>query len=152
MSKYRSIFAAILAVAVVVLLSFGGVAEAKRVAKPPSYTSEQIAQIQEYASELSAIKDRLPELADLIQKQDWVFVRNFIHGPLGELRAKMAFASQNLLGEDQKQARAAAKTVVDNLVAIDQAAQAENYKLAIRNYAETVRDLDNFLSLLPKGS
>lgn len=149
MIKYRSILAAVLAVVMVVLLSFSDVAEAKRIAKPPSYTSEQIAQIQAYASELSTVRDRLPELADLIQKQDWVFVRNFIRGPLGELRTKMMFVSQNLLGEDQKQARAAAKAVFDNLIAIDQAAQKEDYKLAIRNYAETLRDFDGFLNLLP---
>lgn len=151
MIKYRSILIAVLAVVMVMLLSFGGVAEAKRVTKPLSYTSEQIEQIQDYASQLSAIRERMPELADLIQKQDWVFVRNFIHGPLGELRSKMMFVTQSLLGEDQKQARSAAKSVFDNLVAIDQAAQGRDYKLAIRNYAETLRDFDNFMTLLPKG-
>ncbi len=149
MVKYQSIFTAVLAVVMVVLLNLGNVAEAKRAAKPLSYTSEQIAQVQEYAAELSALRDRMPELADLIQKQDWVFVRNFIHGPLGELRAKMLYAAQNLLGDDQKQARTVAKAVFDNLVAIDQAAQNRDYKLAIRNYAETIRDFDNFLNLLP---
>lgn len=151
MVKYRSILTAVLAVVMVVLLSFGSVAEAKRAAKPQSYTSEQIEQIQDYASQLSAVRDKMPELADLIQKQDWVFVRNFIHGPLGELRSKMTFVAQTLLGDDQKQARATAKAVFDNLVAIDQAAQEKNYKVAIRNYAETLRDFDSFLTLLPKG-
>ncbi len=150
MVKYRAILTAVLAVLMVFLLSLGNGAEAKRVAKPLSYTSEQISQIQEYGSELSALRDRMPELADLIQKQDWVFVRNFIHGPLGELRAKMLYAAQNLLGDDQKQARAVAKAVFDNLVAMDQAAQNRDYRLAIRNYTETIRDFDNFLNLLPK--
>ncbi|UBF24231.1 photosystem II protein PsbQ [Kovacikia minuta CCNUW1] len=151
MRKFRAIFAVVLAFALVVLVSLGSVAEAKRPTQPLTYTSEQIAQLQTYASDLSAIRDRLPELADLIQKQDWVFVGNFIHGPLGEIRTKMNFLAQNLLPADQKQARSIAKLVASNLIAIDQAAKDKNYKAAIRNYAETIRDLDDLLQLVPKG-
>ncbi|MGA7937396.1 MAG: photosystem II protein PsbQ [Kovacikia sp.] len=151
MRKFRAVLAVVLALVAVVLLNLGNVAEAKRPAKPLTYTSEQVAQIQEVASELSTLRGRLPELADLIQQQDWVFVRNFIHGPLGELRTKMGFLTQKLLPNDQKQARSIAKLVADNLVAIDQAAKDGNYKAAIRNYAETIRDLDSFLQLVPNS-
>jgi photosystem II protein PsbQ len=151
MRKFRAVLTVILALAAVVLLNLGSVAEAKRPAKPLTYTSDQITEIQESAAELSSIRDRLPELADLIQKQDWVFVRNFLHGPLGEIRTKMSLLSQKLLPTDQKQARTIAKAVADNLVAIDQASKDENYKAAIRNYAETIRDLDAFLQLAPRG-
>jgi photosystem II protein PsbQ len=151
MRKFRAVLTVILALAAVVLLNLGSVAEAKRPAKPLTYTSDQITEIQESAAELSSIRDRLPELADLIQKQDWVFVRNFLHGPLGEIRTKMSLLSQKLLPTDQKQARTIAKAVADNLVAIDQASKDENYKAAIRNYAETIRDLDAFLQLVPRG-
>jgi photosystem II protein PsbQ len=151
MGKYRSILAVILAFVTVIFISLGNVAEAKKLVKPPAYTSEQIVSIQQYASELSALRDRMPELADLIQKQDWVFVRNFIRGPLGELRTKMGYLSQNLLPTEQSESRKLAKSVFSNLVAVDQAAQDKNYKLAIRNYSETLRDLDLFLQLVPKG-
>jgi ABC-type Zn uptake system ZnuABC Zn-binding protein ZnuA len=63
----------------------------------------------------------------------------------------MSLLSQKLLPTDQKQARTIAKAVADNLVAIDQASKDENYKAAIRNYAETIRDLDAFLQLVPRG-
>lgn len=151
MIKYRSILSVLLALVMVLLMGFGNVAQAKRAPKPPTYTSEQIAQIQAYATELSNLRSRLSELSTLIQKQDWVFVRNFIRGPLGEIRVKMLYATQNLLPADQPAARKAAKAVFDNLIAIDQAAQDGDYKVAIRNYAETVRDLDGFLQLLPQG-
>jgi len=150
MVKLRSIVVAVLALAFIVLLNFGSVAEAKP--KPQTYTGEQIEQIQSYTSELSALRDRLPELAALIQKQDWIFTRNFIHGPLGELRTKMLNVSRYVLPDAQPRIRAAAKLVFDNLVAIDEAAEVSNYKAAIRNYAETVRDFDAFLQLLPKAS
>jgi photosystem II protein PsbQ len=151
MRKFRAVLTVVLALAAVVLLNLGSVAEAKRPAKPLTYTSEQITEIQESASELTTIRDRLPELADLIQKQDWVFVGNFLHGPLGDIRTKMSRLSQKLLPNDQKQARTVAKAVADNLVAIDQASKDENYKAAIRNYGETIRDLDSLLQLVPRG-
>jgi photosystem II protein PsbQ len=151
MVKLRSVLTVLLALAIVALVSFGNVAEAKKLTKPPSYSPEQIETIQEYTTELSALRDRMPELADLIQKQDWVFVRNFIRGPLGELRSKMSYLTQNLLPADQAEARKVARSVFTSLVAIDQAAQNEDYKLAIRNYSETLRDFDAFLQLVPKG-
>jgi len=151
MIKFRAVLVIVLALVAVVLLNPGNVAEAKRPAKPLSYTTEQISQIQATASDLSSIRDRMPELADLIQKQDWVFVGNFIHGPLGEIRTKMSSLALNLLPNDQKQARSLAKSVGDNLIAIDQAAKDKNYKAAIRNYAETIRDFDALLQLVPNG-
>ncbi len=70
---------------------------------------------------------------------------------LGEIRTKMGSLALNLLPNDQKQARSLAKSVGDNLIAIDQAAKDKNYKAAIRNYAETIRDLDSLLQLVPNG-
>lgn len=152
MINVRSIFSIALALVLTLVLNLGNAAEAKKLApKPPTYTSEQIAAIQEYTADISAVKDRLPELAKLIQEQDWTYVKNFIRGPMGEIRTKMLGAARNLPPEAQKQARAAAKLVADNLIAIDMAADNRDYKLAIRNYGETVRDIDAFLQLLPQG-
>lgn len=151
MSKYRSVVSVILALVAVVFVNFGNAAEAKPKAQPLTYTSEQLETIQGYVNDLSKVRDRLPELAQLIQKQDWIYVRNFIHGPLGEIRATLLKLSRNLLPDAQAPARKAAKAVFDNLVAIDQAAVKGDYKLAIRNYAETIRDLDSFLQLVPQA-
>jgi len=150
MVKLRSIIVVVLALVLVVVLNLGSVAEAKP--RPKAYTAEQIEQIQAYVSDLSAVRDRLPELATLIQKQNWIFVRNFIHGPLGEVRTKMLNLSRNLLPDAQPQSRAAAKLVFNHLVAIDEAAAKGDYKAAIRNYAQTIRDFDGFLQLVPQAS
>jgi photosystem II protein PsbQ len=148
----RSILPLVLALVAVLIVNLGNVAAAKPPAKAASYTAEQIEQIQEYAAGLTEMRDRLPELANLIQTQDWTFARNFIHGPLGEIRFKMLYLSRNLLPADQKKARDLAKLVTDNLVAIDKAAERQDYAAAVRNYAETVRDLDAFLQLVPQAS
>jgi photosystem II protein PsbQ len=150
MTKYRSILALLFAVVVVFFIGFSNPATAKPV-KKLTYTSEQIADIQTYANELAALGNRLPELQDLIQKEDWTFVRNFIHGPLGEIRLKMGQAARKLLPDAQKQARQVAKQVGEDLVAIDQAAENQQYKIAIRCYGETIKDLETFFQLLPQA-
>lgn len=150
MMKFRSVLAILLALVTAFMLNVGSVAAAK-VKKPQTYTPAQLERIQEYASTLQATRDRLPELATLIQQQDWTFTRNFIHGPLGELRSDMSALIRNLLPDAQPSARLLAKTVFDDLIAIDTAAQAGDYKKAIRNYAETLRDFDAFTAILPKA-
>ncbi|XGV95330.1 MAG: photosystem II protein PsbQ [Leptolyngbya sp. BL-A-14] len=145
MVKYRAAVAFILMVIAVVLVSFSSVAEAKTL----SYTPSQIEDIQTYAAEVSEIRDRLPELATLIQSEDWTFVRNFIHGPLGELRTKMAYISRSLLPADQAKARAQVAETFKNLVAIDAAAEKKDYKAAIRSFGKATKSLDAFLELVP---
>ncbi len=147
MIRVRSIFIFMLVLITVTLVSFGHVAEAK----PLSYTSAQIEEIQPYVTEVTALRDRLPELATLIEEQNWTFVRNFIHGPLGELRAKTAYISRSLRPEDQAKARELAKDTFKSLVAIDAAAASENYKLAVRSLDKTIKGLDAFLELLPQS-
>lgn len=150
MTKYRSILAVIFAVVAVFLIGFSNPATAKPV-KKLTYTSAQIADIQNYANELATMGNRLPELQDLIQKEDWTFVRNFIHGPLGDIRVKMSLVAGKLLPDAQKQARQVAREVGNDLVAIDQAAEKREYKTAIRYYGETIKDLEAFFQLLPNA-
>ena len=150
MTKYRSILAFVFAIVAVFLIGLGNPAAAKPV-KKLTYTAAQISDIQGYASELTAMRDRLPELAELIQNKDWTFVRNFIHGPLGEIRVKLSQVTRNLLPDTQKKAREIAKDIADDLVDLDQAAAASDYKLAVRYYGEATQDLDAFFALIPQG-
>jgi photosystem II protein PsbQ len=147
MVTYRSIIAFVLMLLTTMLVSCSSVAEAK----PLSYTPAQVEEIQTYAADLVALRDRLPELADLVQKENWTFVRNFIHGPLGELRTKMIYLSRNLLPSDQTKAAALAKETFQSLVALDAAAEKADYKVAIRNLGKTTESLNTFLELVPNG-
>ncbi|XHX80512.1 MAG: photosystem II protein PsbQ [Stenomitos frigidus ULC029] len=147
MVTYRSVIAFVLMLLTTMLVSCSSVTEVK----PLSYTTAQVEEIQTYAGDLLELRDRLPELADLVQKENWTFVRNFIHGPLGELRTKMIYLSRNLLPTDQAKADALAKEAFQSLVALDAAAEKADYKVAVRNLSKTVEGLNEFLELVPKG-
>lgn len=147
MTRFRSILAVLLAFVTAFLVSCSSGTEVK----PPTYTSTQIEQIQQYAGEIEGMRSRLPELATLIQKENWTFVRNFIHGPLGDLRAKMSQIERNLLPNDKPKARDASKQVFEDLVGMDAAAQAQDYKTTIRSYAAIQKDINAFLDLTPKA-
>ena len=147
MARFRSLLTVVLACVMVFVVSCSGPVATK----PPTYTTTQIEQIQGYVSEIEAMRDRLPELATLIQKENWTFVKNFIRGPLGELRTKMSLVERNLLPNDQPQARETSKDLFGDLISIDTAAQEQDYKAAIRSYAKLQKDLSAFLDLAPKA-
>jgi photosystem II protein PsbQ len=128
------------------LVACGGPAAVK-----PTYTPERIAEIQGHTADLQKLSDRLPELQNLIQKEDFIFARNFIHGPLGEIRILMGRISSDLLPKDQPPARDLAKQIANDLVQIDEASAENNYKAAVRYYGETVKDLESFYKLIPQG-
>ncbi|MBM0741205.1 photosystem II protein PsbQ [Phormidium sp. CLA17] len=151
MVKIRSIMSAALALLMVLVIAVGQV-EAAKVKKPLTYAPEQLEQIQGYATELQAMRDRLPELGALVQQQDWTFTRNFIHGPLGELRVKMQNVSRVLLPDAQPGARKLAKEVFNDLTALDLAAQTSKVAVAQREYGAAVKDFDSFLAMVPEAA
>ncbi|MCL1464791.1 photosystem II protein PsbQ [Argonema galeatum] len=147
MPRYRSFLALVLAFLTAFLVSCG----TPEVKKPPTYTPAQIELIGQNVSAIKALRDRLPELAKLVQDENWVFVRNFIRGPLGELRGRISGIERNLLPDARPKAREAAKELYESLVSIDQAAQKRDYKAAIGNYAAIQKNLNAFLDLAPKA-
>jgi photosystem II protein PsbQ len=150
MVNYRSILSLILALITAFWLNVNSV-EAARAKKPLTYTSQQIEQLQGYAGELQVVRDRFSELEALIDKEDWTFTSNFIHGPLGELRFKLASVVRTLLPSAQAEARSLSKEVFGDLNAIEMAAQSSDYKAATRGYVNLTKDLDAFLMLIPKA-
>jgi photosystem II protein PsbQ len=150
MANYRSILASVLAFIAVLFICFSDPALAKSV-KKLTYTPQQIEDIQTSMGDVSAMRDRFPELKTLINQKDGIFARNFIHGPLGELRSKLSTVTRSLLPDAQKQARKIAKEVANDLVEIDRAAAANDYQAATRYYNETLKDLDAFSQLVPNG-
>ncbi|MBD2079027.1 photosystem II protein PsbQ [Leptolyngbya sp. FACHB-17] len=147
MAKYRSILALVFCTIMAIVM----VGCSSPTAVKPTYTPEKIAEIQSYAKDLSELSDRLPELQNLIQQEDFIFARNFIHGPLGEIRVIMSRVAGSLLPNEQKPARDLAKQIANDLVEIDQASASNNYKEAIRYYGETVKDLEALTKLIPQG-
>jgi photosystem II protein PsbQ len=147
MRRYRSILASILALVMVCLVSCGS----PQAAKPPAYSPTQLEIVKQYEGNVLELRDRMDELEQFIVNRDWVNVGTFIHGPLGDLRRDMGYVSRNLSGKTKKTASQTAQDLFVDFEAIDAAADAGNYSLAVQNYAEAIKDFDAFLSLIPKG-
>lgn len=148
MTRFRSTLALILTLITAFLVSCSNPSVTP---KAVSYTPAQVAQIQTYKSDISALRDRLPELATLIQNREWSDVRSFIHGPLGELRRKTSNLARTLAPSVQKPALEAAQNIFGHLEEIDEAAENSDYRQAIRNYAEAIKDFDAFFQFVPNA-
>lgn len=149
MSRQRSLLSLILVLLATFLISCGSPTVAKA---PPTYTTAQLTKIQTYLPEIQAVRNRSEELKNLIQKNDWIYVGNFIHGPLAEARLNMTYVIPNLLPQDQPAARQITRDLFNHLVKIDQAATNGNYQLAVSTYPAVVADIDKFLDLVPETS
>ncbi|MEL6471044.1 MAG: photosystem II protein PsbQ, partial [Cyanobacteria bacterium J06623_4] len=127
MRRYKAVVGVLLAAIATFLVSCGG----GPAAEAPTYTPEKIAQLTNYVSRLEAKRDRLPELLNYIEKDNWVNVDNFTHGPLGQLRAELLRLSNQLLPDDQPKAKQLSEEILGHLQNIDEASQERNYGNAI---------------------
>lgn len=148
MALYRFIVALILVVVVTLASSCSYAIAATKSAT--TYTPAQIEQIQVYVPRIQALRERMEELQTLIQKQEWVDVGTFIHGPLGTLRQNLNRVAFKLNPQDKAAASQTAKDLYNDLVRIDQAAQEGKYQQAVSNYRSALQELDAFLKLIPK--
>jgi photosystem II protein PsbQ len=146
MFRFRSLLSLVLVAITVFLVSCGGAP----VAKGPLYSNAQLQQIQTYAAGVNTLRDRLIELPPKIQAEDWVEVGSFLHGDLGELRARMSRLARTLAPKKaQTAALAAAQEVFEHLNAIDEAVLERDTSKALKNYNAAIQDFDVFLDYLP---
>lgn len=148
MRRYRAVVGVLLAAIATFLVS----CSSGPAAVAPTYTPEKIAQLQNYVTRIQTARDRLPELAKYIEKDNWVNVDNFTHGPLGELRAELLRLSGQLLPNDQPKAKLLAEDILGHLQNLDEASQNRSYGEAVTQYREFVDDFDAFLSVIPEGA
>ncbi|MBE7382619.1 MAG: photosystem II protein PsbQ [Leptolyngbya sp. SIO1E4] len=145
MTRYRSFLGLILAVITVFVVGCGG----GNISQPTTYTSDQIAEIQVYTPRVTELRDRFPELEAYIQDKDWVNIRSFIHGPMGELRVRLGRVAVRLLPQAADQAKALADELAVHLERLDAAAEAFNQIESAEQYRLALDDFDAFLSLVP---
>lgn len=143
--RLRSALGFVLAAISVFIVSCGG----SNVSQPTTYTGEQIAQIEIYAPRVTELRDRFPELENYIQDKDWGNISSFIHGPMGELRARLGRVAVRLLPQDAETAKALADELAVHLEKLDAAAQEYNQIQAATQYREALDDFDAFISLIP---
>lgn len=148
MARYRSILALVLAMVMTFVVS----CSSPTAKTPPTYTAQQIAQIQQFASSVEQLRDKMPILATSIQNKNWTDVGTFIHGPLGELRRLLSSTTRQLLPDEQKEASEVAKDLFTRLENIDLAATKANSQAAVQNYQAALKAFDRFLELVPEPS
>lgn len=145
MKQYRAVVGVLLAMVATFLVSCSGDTQVA----PPTYTPEKISQIQNYVGRIEQARDRLPELERYIQKDNWVNVDNFTHGPLGQLKQQISRLNGQLLVEDQKKAKVLAEEISAHLQNLDEASQDRNYNDAIFQFEEFKTDFDALLDIVP---
>lgn len=146
MKIFRPILSLILILATTILVSCGS----PTASAPPTYTPEKLQKIKTYRIPLDVARQRIPELGQYIDKEDWVNADTFLHGPLGLIRRDLTYLSKALLPDEQEPALEMAKDIFNHIQNIDTAVDEKNYKAAISQYKEMVSDLDVYSSLIPK--
>ncbi len=145
MGRFRPLLGIVLAIVATCLVACGGPA-----AKiPTTYSPTMLQQVELYTSPVTDLRDRFPELEGYIQAKDWVNVQSFIHGPMGELRARLGRLSNQLLVKDQPQAKTLAQDLFGHLERLDEAAATNQQVIAGQEYRNALDDFDAFLNLVP---
>jgi photosystem II protein PsbQ len=145
MTRYRALLSVVLAAIATFVVGCGG----PSAAKVPTYTPDKLAQIEIYTPGVESLRERFPELEGYIQTKDWVNIRSFIHGPMGELRERLGRLSARLLPQDASAAKALADEIGVHLEQLDAAAADYNQVEAGKQYRLALDDFDSFLNLIP---
>ncbi len=146
MKIFRPILSLLLVLATTILVSCGG----STASAPPTYTPEKLQKIATYRIPLDVARQRIRELGQYIDNEDWVNADTFLHGPLGLIRRDLTYLSQALLPDEQGPALEMSKDIFKHIENIDVAVDEKDYKTAVSQYKEMVSDLDAYASLIPK--
>ncbi|MEB3269067.1 MAG: photosystem II protein PsbQ [Leptolyngbya sp.] len=145
MTRYRALLSVVLAAIATFVIGCGG----PNAATVPVYTPDKVAQIQIYAPGVENLRAQFPELEGYIQRKDWVNIRSFIHGPMGELRVRLGRLAAQLLPQDAAPAKALTEEIGVHLEKLDAATADYNQVEAGKQYRLALDDFDSFLNLVP---
>ncbi len=136
--------------ALVVVMSFGLVACDSGKAKAATLSPEDIAYIERQAEGFLAARDRLPELATLVNQKDWTFTRNVIHGPMQEVGRQMLYINQRLLPGDRPEAVKRADALKAALADLDEAARLQDGTNLSKAYIKVASGFGLYAQVLPE--
>ena len=131
------------------VLCFGLTACGDAKAKAPSLSADDIAIIERQAEGFLAARDRLPELATLVNERDWTFTRNLIHGPMQEVSREMLYINQQLLPADRAEANARGNRLKDALAELDEAARLQDGDRMRKDYIAVASAFGTYLEVVP---
>ncbi len=136
--------------AVALLLSISLVAcSGDQSRKPPTISPADMTLIARQAEGVLAAKDRLPELADLVNERDWVFTRNLIHGPMQDLGREMLYINQRLLPADRAEAAKRATRLKTALAELDEAARLQDGDNLRKGYIKVATGFSAYTEVIP---
>ena len=115
----------------------------------PTLDAETVTRISRQATGFIAAKDRLPELADLVNNRDWTFTRNLIHGPMQEVGREMLYINRLLLPSDRDEAERLAKQLKTAMAQLDEAALDQNAERLRRSYLRVEEGFGAYAEIIP---
>lgn len=125
--------------------------EAAAARKAPSTISPaDMAAITRQAEGFLAARDRLPELATLVNEKDWTFTRNLIHGPMQEVGREMLYINQRLLPADRPEAIKRANNLKSAMAELDEAARLQDGEALRKAYIKVASGFGLYAQVLPE--
>jgi photosystem II protein PsbQ len=117
--------------------------------KPPSISTEDMALIERQAEGFLAARNRLPELAALVNERNWVFTANLIHGPMQEVGREMSYINQRLLPADRPEAEQRAAALKTAMAQLDEAARLQDGDKLRKAYIKVASGFGLYAQVLP---
>jgi photosystem II protein PsbQ len=121
-----------------------------RASTPTTLSPEAISAITRQAEGFLAARDRLPDLAELVNNRNWVFTRNLIHGPMQEVSREMLYINKLLLPSEQAEANEKAKALKAALADLDEAARLQDGDALRKSYIKVASGFGLYAQLLPE--
>jgi photosystem II protein PsbQ len=116
---------------------------------PASLSPAAISSITKQAEGFLAARDRLPDLAELVNSRNWVFTRNLIHGPMQEVSRQMLYINKQLLPADQAEAQKRANALKAALAELDEAARLQDGEALRKSYIKVASSFGLYAQALP---
>ena len=135
---------------VATLLCFGLAAcDGGQSRKPPTISDVDMALIERQAEGFLAARNRLPELAELVNERNWVFTANLIHDPMQEVGREMSYINQRLLPADRPEANKLAQNLKTAMAQLDEATKLQDGDKLRKAYIQVASGFGLYAQVLP---
>lgn len=135
---------------VATLLCFGLAAcDGDQSRKAPTISDGDMALIERQAEGFLAARNRLPELAELVNERNWVFTANLIHGPMQEVGREMSYINQRLLPADRPEANKLAQNLKTAMAQLDEATKLQDADKLRKAYIQVASGFGLYAQVLP---
>ena len=135
---------------VATLLCFGLAAcDGGQSRKPSTISDVDMALIERQAEGFLAARNRLPELAELVNERNWVFTANLIHGPMQEVGREMSYINQRLLPADRPEANKLAQNLKTAMAQLDEATKLQDADKLRKAYIQVASGFGLYAQVLP---